>query len=473
MGGIGAVAEPLVVIGLLVGGSWINRNPEPGRELVTSDIEARSPISATSLLSDAGSDHGGILDTKSPSRSISPSLFESREPRWRTRTVGFWGMSKEVLTPNNRRFRASFLSRSLERFPFLVEVWYWGLIYWVYQLGRAASAVFIVEGTVHVARDHALQIISLEQKLHIFWELNFQAFLMCSPIVMTWINRIYSFIHIPGSIAFLIWLYYHTSRTARTSISCSWPSSLPTHRRQLSSSSSISKAGSYAGAHHETSRLNPQLFESRRRTMALCNLLAFVIFTLYPCMPPRLLPSDTSTNDSGKAARSFHFVDTVHGANGESSVWTQNRFCNQYAAMPSLHFGYSLLIGLTIMTIPIPEAENSARARSFITQNNGLKRLRIGIPSWQRLMCVVLGIAYPATILVAILATANHFILDAVAGALVCGVAWWGNGVLLNLLVIEDWFLCLIRVAKPEKRVVSEFGEAGDEWARSKGGFHE
>lgn len=54
---------------------------------------------------------------------------------------------------------------------------------------------------------------------------------------------------------------------------------------------------------------------------------------------------------------------------------------------------------------------------------------------------MVLGIAYPATILVAIIATANHFILDAVAGACVCGIAWWGNEILLNLLPVEDWFL--------------------------------
>lgn len=438
MGGIGAVAEPLVVVGLLLGGTWINRDPEPcrereisfrhGKQSLEDDTEAPSPTSAASLLSDDDANSGSddILGRRSGSRSISPSLFAGQEPKWRTRTIGFLGMSREVQTPNNRRFRHTFLSRLLQKYPFLVEVWYWLLIYWVYQLGRAASTVFIVEGTVHAARTHALQIIALEQKLHIFWELNIQAFFMCSPIFMMWINRIYSFIHIPGSIAFLIWLFYHTSvRNGRTSITSTF--SLPTHNRSHSNSSSISKASSTTLANFEISRLNPQLFESRRRTMALCNLLAFVIFTLYPCMPPRLLPSDNSSYESGKAARSFHFVDTVHGANGESSVWTQNRFCNQYAAMPSLHFGYSLLIGLSIMTIPITETDDVGRARTFITWKIGSRRLRIGIPSWQRLMCVILGIAYPATILVAILATANHFILDAVAGAMVCGVAWWGN----------------------------------------------
>lgn len=54
-------------------------------------------------------------------------------------------------------------------------------------------------------------------------------------------------------------------------------------------------------------------------------------------------------------------------------------------------------------------------------------------------------------ILVAIVATANHFILDAVAGAIVCGLGWWGNSVLLNLVPLEDYFLRLVRIHKPER----------------------
>lgn len=98
------------------------------------------------------------------------------------------------------------------------------------------------------------------------------------------------------------------------------------------------------------------------------------------------------------------------------------------AAMPSLHFGYSLLIGMTIATLPIA----SLRATS-----------------WKRISLVLFGLSYPALILTAIVATANHFILDAVAGALVCGIAWHGNGILLNLLVVEDYFLWLVRIHKP------------------------
>ena len=65
----------------------------------------------------------------------------------------------------------------------------------------------------------------------------------------------------------------------------------------------------------------------------------------------------------------------------------------------------------------------------------------------------VLGFAYPTLILVVIVATANHFILDAVAGALVCGIAWRSERVLLNLLPLEDWFLWCLRMHKPEIEV--------------------
>jgi hypothetical protein len=96
--------------------------------------------------------------------------------------------------------------------------------------------------------------------------------------------------------------------------------------------------------------------------------------------------------------------------------------------MPSLHFGYSLLIGLTISTFPIA----------------GLRAT-----SWKHIAIVILGMSYPALILAAIVSTANHFVLDAVAGAMVCGIAWHGNDIMLNLLVLEDYFLWAVRIHKP------------------------
>ncbi|RQM08379.1 hypothetical protein DH86_00002625 [Scytalidium sp. 3C] len=375
-----------------------------------------------------------MVDDDVESRSASPSLLVSQEPKWRTQSLQLFGWKREIVTPNTRRFKGYLLSRLLEKFPFLVECWYWALIYWVYQLGRAATAVWIVEGTIHAARKHALQLIAFEETLGIFHELDFQHWFMAHPFLMTWINRIYSFIHIPGSIAFLVWLFYYTNTRNRIS---------------LGANSSNDVKGSPAG---------PRLYEARRRTMALSNLLAFIVFTAWPCMPPRLLSADKSTGETGKLARSYGFVDTVHGPLGEGSIWTDNRFTNKFAAMPSLHFGYSLLIGLTIMTIPL----NPEHAISTSSVSIPFSRRSVALPSWRRAICLLVGILYPATILVAIIATANHFILDAVAGACICGIAWWGNEVMLNLLVIEDWFLWVVRIHKPEHGVV-EFSENDEE----------
>jgi hypothetical protein len=422
--GIGAFMEPLVVVTLLFGGTWVNRNTRyrifDRRRSYSSSPRSASPDSVGS----------GFSSPRSSSSLIDPpSLLIAQEPKWRKREIRILGFRKEVVSPNSKRFQNYFLSRLLKKFPFLVEAWYWALIYWVYQLGRAFTAVTLVEGTVNVARKHALQIIHLEQRLHIFLELPIQHWFLEHPFLMHWTNRIYSFIHIPGTILFLVWLFYYTNIRKRLD--------LPLPNKAIGEAD-VPPAG-------------PKLYAARRRTMAVCNLVAFIVFTLWPCMPPRLLSDPNVPGDIGNEARSFGFIDTVHGAEGESSVWTQNKFCNQYAAMPSLHFGYSLLIGLTICTIPL--ASQHRRSRTFPIRLSSSTSMRLRFPSPRRLACLTIGIAYPLTILIAIIATANHFVLDAVAGAIVCGIAWFGNRVLLNLLPLEDYFLWLVRIHKPERRV--------------------
>jgi hypothetical protein len=118
--------------------------------------------------------------------------------------------------------------------------------------------------------------------------------------------------------------------------------------------------------------------------------------------------------------------------------------------MPSLHFGYSLLIGLTLLSLPISTTSSKNTTFKFtLPPPSLLRRLTVRIPLLRRLILVILGIAYPATIFIAIVATANHFILDAVAGAVICGFAWWGNGWLVNLMAVEDWFLWCCRLHRP------------------------
>lgn len=241
---------------------------------------------------------------------------------------------------------------------------------------------------------------------------------------MLWTTRTYSFIHIPGTILFLVWLYYYT-----------------TTQNRISARNSDNAHGSPAG---------PLLYEARRRTMALCNILAFIVFTAWPCMPPRLLSDPQSQGQDVEEASRYPFVDTVHRKGGEASVWTENRFVNHYAAMPSLHFGYSLLVGLTIATIPLAPHHRNSQTRSVPFLG------RVGCPSLQRTICVATGFSYSFTILTAIVATANHFILDAVAGAMICGIAWHGNKILLNLEPLEDIFMWSLRLHKPERRILDK-----------------
>ena len=290
--GVGAFAEPLVVISLLVGGTWVNRTRNNAdRHRIWG--EHKRDDSSASGVSRSGSfaSEDGVPSPRD--RSHSPSyLAQPQIGGWHTRTISFMGWRRDVQTPNTAVFSDRLLSRLLHRLPFLVECWYWALIYWVYQLGRAFAAVTMVQGTVHVARNHALQLVHLEKWLGIFWEPAIQLYFMQYPAMMHWINRTYSFIHIPGSILFLIWLYYTTI---------------------------ISRADGGGDG--------PAIYQARRRTMAFCNLIAFTVFTAWPCMPPRLLSDPKYRGPNAQEAKSYGFVDTVHGAEGESSVWTTNKFC--------------------------------------------------------------------------------------------------------------------------------------------------
>ena len=186
----------------------------------------------------------------------------------------------------------------------------------VYQLGRAFTALTLKASTVDTAREHALQVIHAEQRLGIFIEPAVQQWFLQSPTLMRWTNRIYSFIHIPGTILFLIVLYHVTTARPRRKLQeeqgCR--STLPDNWRELAP------------------QFGPAVYERRRRTMAMCNLLAFIVFTFWPCMPPRLLSDPSYKGPHAKEAKSFGFVDTVHSNDGDSSVWTTNRFCNQYGA---------------------------------------------------------------------------------------------------------------------------------------------
>jgi membrane-associated phospholipid phosphatase len=111
------------------------------------------------------------------------------------------------------------------------------------------------------------------------------------------------------------------------------------------------------------------------------NFVAVIVFALLPTAPPRMIFT------SGVADINF-----LHGV--RQHILENGLLANPFAAMPSLHFGYALFIGIMLYTL----------ARGH----------------WTR----YLGFVYAVVVLVAIVATGNHFIIDAVAGALVVLAAW-------------------------------------------------
>ncbi|MGW4163725.1 phosphatase PAP2 family protein, partial [Streptomyces sp. NPDC004788] len=124
-------------------------------------------------------------------------------------------------------------------------------------------------------------------------------------------------------------------------------------------------------------RWHPGRYAAFRTVLFATTLVALVGYYLYPLAPPRLMNGG-------------HFTDTVlvHHTWGSMASGNLKHMSNQYAAMPSMHIGWSLWCGLTILLL--------AKA------------------PWAR----ILGMLYPAATLVVIVATANHFWMDAVGGVL-------------------------------------------------------
>ncbi|MFI9805063.1 phosphatase PAP2 family protein [Streptomyces sp. NPDC052301] len=138
-------------------------------------------------------------------------------------------------------------------------------------------------------------------------------------------------------------------------------------------------------------RWHPGRYAAARLVLFATTGVALLGYYLFPLAPPRLM-------------RGGQFVDTVtvHHTWGSMASGDLKHMSNQYAAMPSMHIGWSLWCGLTIFALA-------------------------SVP-WVR----VLGLLYPATTLLVIVATANHFWLDAAGGMLCLGFGfslarlWYG-----------------------------------------------
>jgi len=180
------------------------------------------------------------------------------------------------------------------------------------------------------AERHAADVVRVERWFHVFVESSVQSAARHVPALPTLLGYAYLSLHLVGTAAVLVWVYRH-------------------HR-------------------HVYARL--------RNTLVVANAIAVAGYALFPTAPPRLA--------------GVGIADTVSGA---TSVNLTSRFVssfyNPYAAVPSMHIGFSLLVGYTVWRL----------ARHRVVR--------------------ALGLVYPLFVLLVIVATGNHFFLDAVAGAAV------------------------------------------------------
>ncbi len=231
----------------------------------------------------------------------------------------------------------------------------------VFEIGLVAVAFllyFVVRGSV-VDRDdealrNAINIIDIERSLGFFWEPELNAAILGYSALIHFFNAIYFWLDFPLIVGIGLWLYFL--------------------RR-----------------HHYT---------VARDAVLASGAIALVVYHLFPVAPPRLVPPEYG----------FEFVDTVNKySNFSYQAASTQPFVNPYAAVPSLHYGWAVLVGGVLF---------------WSTRNVWLRALAVFMPIGQ---------------FTAILFTANHYILDAMAGLV---VALMG---LLVAMALQRWGYAGIR----------------------------
>jgi len=191
-----------------------------------------------------------------------------------------------------------------------------------------------VDGRTQEAFQRATALVDVEQAMGIFWEAEFQSLILTWDVAVRAVNTIYVWGHLPVLIAIAIWLFV-----------C--------HRHR---------------------------YPMFRNAFLISGGIGLFLFWLLPTAPPRYL-------------QYWGFVDTAVES-GSYYVFQSPAFVNQYAAMPSLHFGWSLLAAVAIFA---------------------------NLRAPYRYVAFVM----PVLSLAGIVLTANHFFLDAVAGGAVAMLGLW------------------------------------------------
>lgn len=122
-------------------------------------------------------------------------------------------------------------------------------------------------------------------------------------------------------------------------------------------------------------RRMPSTYRLYRNAFFISGAIGLFFFLNFPTAPPRLADLGLS--------------DTLDQYSNSYRIFQPPSLVNQFAAFPSLHFGWNLLLGLAL--------------------------IQVARRPWGRL----LGVLLPTAMLISIVVTGNHFILDAIAGAVV------------------------------------------------------
>ncbi|WP_166391047.1 phosphatase PAP2 family protein [Nocardioides ochotonae] len=202
------------------------------------------------------------------------------------------------------------------------------VLFGVYNLGR-----IIATGRVASADDNAIAIVRFQRLLQLPDEASLQASALGVHHLVGLADRYY-LVHFPVTIAVLVYLYLR--------------------RRDV--------------------------YYWAKRALVLATAAAMVIHIVWPVTPPRLLEASGMVDTGQRAGTS------VYGGGPFAAM------ANEYAAMPSLHVGWALLLAMVLMTLTTSR--------------------------WR-----VLWMLHPLLTTVTVVVTANHYILDAAAGALIVVVA--------------------------------------------------
>jgi len=200
----------------------------------------------------------------------------------------------------------------------------------------------LVVGNRGEAERHAHRLAALERSLHVFHEAGVQRAAEALPGLIGVLGASYLTLHLTMTVAVLLWL----------------------HQRR------------------------PASFAFVRTTLLLASGLSLVGFLVYPTAPPRLA--------------GIGIVDTVSNGHVSLNHGLVSSLYNPYAAFPSMHIGYALVVGACLLCYGQAPLVRAA------------------------------GALYAPAVLVVVVATGNHFFVDAVAGALAVALAATASAVLIR-----------------------------------------